>query len=466
MTTSGHEYDLVVVGAGPGGYVGAIRAAQLGLRTAIVERDRVGGVCLNVGCIPSKSLIHQAGRFGAIAALERMGLRVDRSEFDYGRVLAESRHTAEALHDGVLHLLKKNGVELVRGTAQLTEPHEVSIDGKTTLSASHVLLATGSRPLELPQFPFEQSRILSSTDALMLEELPPRVAIVGSGYIGIEFAHIWNSFGVSVHVVELLDRVLPAEDSETADVIRQAFERRGICFSTGTTADASTERGDALVLTLSGKDGATTELEVDLALVAVGRRANTDGLGLDTVGIAIDARGFVSVQDYYETDVPSVCAVGDLIGPPQLAHAASREAEIAVAHMAGQPTEARLDPDQVPCAVYCEPQLARFGYTEDRAQAEGVAYRKSVFPFRGVGKAVAGQCTEGFVKVLTAPETDEILGAHVVGSEATELIHELLLAKTAELLPEDIGHMIHAHPTLSEALREAMEAVSGRAIHI
>ena len=461
-----YEYDLVVVGAGPGGYVGAIVAAQHGLRTAVVEQDKAGGVCLNLGCIPSKSLIHQAEVFRSIAGLEAMGVSVDRAGFDYGRVFARSREAADTLREGVLHLLRKNGVELVRGKGSLASEHEIAVEGGGRVSATHVLLATGSRPFELPGLAFDEERVLSSTGALMLRELPGTAAIVGSGYVGMELAHVWNAFGTEVHVVELLDNVLPLEDREAAGVVRAAFEARGVHFYTGTRASAVERRDGGVRLTLDTADEGQERLDADVVLVAAGRVPNSEGLGLETVGVAVDTKGFIEVGDFGRTACGGVYAVGDVTGPPLLAHVASREAEIAVAHLGGRESEPRVDPDLVPCAVYCEPQLARFGYTEERATAEGVRFRKSVFPYRGCGKAVALGKVEGMVKVLHDPETGEFLGAHVVGAEATEIIHELLLAKGAELLPEDIASVIHAHPTLSESLAEAVRGMLGSPVHI
>ena len=461
-----YDYDLIVVGAGPGGYVSAILASQYGLRTAVVEQDKAGGVCLNVGCIPSKSLIHQAEQFRTVHALEGMGLTVDRGGLDYGRVLARSREAAETLRTGVLHLLGKNGVELVRGKGRVAGAHEVAVESGGRLSGKHVLLATGSRPLEFPGLPFDEERVLSSTGALMLRELPSKAAIIGSGYIGMELAHVWNAFGVDVHVVELLDAVLPVEDREAAAVVRRQFESRGVRFYTGTRASGADVHAEGARLALVRTEGEEITLDADLVLVAVGRRANSEDLGLEQAGVGVDARGFIEVGDFYRTDCPSVYAVGDVVGPPQLAHAASREGEAAVRHMCGHETEARLDPDRIPCAIYCEPQLARFGYTEERAREEGVEYSKAVFPYRGCGKAVAIGRPEGMVKVLYEPDTGDMIGAHVVGAEATELIHELLLAKTAELLPEDIAAMVHAHPTFSESLAEVARGMLGSPVHV
>ncbi len=461
---SDHDYDLVVVGAGPGGYVAAIRARQLGLKTAVVEKDRPGGVCLNVGCIPSKALIHQADIFRSAAALEDLGVRVDRSGFDYRRVFKKSRAAAERLSKGVQFLLKKNGVEYIAGTARLASAREVVVDGKT-LTTRNVLLATGSRPRSIPGFDIDEKTVLSSTGALMMEELPKRFVILGAGAIGMEFAHIMNSFGVEVTVVEMLDRVLPLEDAETVAVVVKEFSRRGIRLLTATKAAGLKKTSSGLEVKLAAKDGSEQTLEADKVLVAVGRAPNTEDLGLEKIGVGLE-RGFVRTGDWFETAVSGVYAIGDLIPTAQLAHLASKEGEIAVERMAGMNPPKGVPPDEVPSAVYCEPQVGGFGLTEEEAVRRGLVFAKAVFPYRGVGKAVATESVEGIVKILFHPETREILAAHVAGSQATELIHELLLAKRSELLLEDVADMIHAHPTLSEGVMEAARLAEGRPVHI
>lgn len=458
-----NDYDLLVVGAGPGGYVAAIRASQLGLKTAVVERDKPGGVCLNIGCIPSKALIHQATIFAHIKDLEAMGLRVDRSGFDYGPVFRKSRVAADRLSKGVTGLLKKNKIDLIPGTGALVAPGQVSVDGNRPIRARNVLVATGSRPKDIPGFQIDEKRILSSNGLLMLEKLPKSLLILGAGAIGVEFAYVMSAFGVQVHLVEMLPQILPTEDAEVVAILARALQKQGVKIATATRAEGMTEKGGGLSVALSGKDRSTANVEA--ILVAVGRAPNTQGLGLEALGVRIE-KGFVTVGDYYETSVPGLYAVGDVIASPLLAHVASKEGEIAVEHMAGKPCAARIDPLSIPGAVYTEPQVASFGHTEERAKAAGIRYKKSTFPYRGAGKAVAVEQMEGMVKILTDADTKEIIGAHIVGAEATELIHELLLARTAELLPEDVATMIHAHPTLSESVMEAMRAAEDWAIHV
>ncbi len=457
------DYDIVVIGSGPGGYVGAIRAAQLGLKVAVVERDHPGGVCLNIGCIPSKALIHQAGIFAGIKDLEAMGLTVDRSRLDYAAVFRKSRAAADRLSKGVQGLLAKNKVDFIPGTGTILRPGQVSVNGKQTLGCTNILVATGSRCKDIGGFKVDEKRVLSSTGLLMLEKLPKSILILGGGAIGVEFAYVMNAFGVEVDLVEMMPQLLPLEDAEVVAILTREFHKRGMRIATATKAAGMTDKGALIEVALEGQT--RTTVAVEKVLVAVGRTPNTEGLGLESAGVVLE-KGFVKVGDYYQTAAPGIYAVGDIVPTPLLAHVASKEAEIAVEHMAGHPCPRRIDPLSIPGAVYSEPQVASFGYTEEKAKAAGLSYSKASFPYRGTGKSVAVERPEGMVKILTDSVTKEIIGAHIVGADATELIHELLLARTAELLPEDIAAMIHAHPTLSEAVMEAMRASEGWAIHI
>ncbi len=459
------DYDLIVLGAGPGGYVAAIRASQLGLNAAVVERDRPGGVCLNVGCIPSKVLIDQARIFSERAALSEMGVLVDGSRLDYRKVFLKSRAAAAQLSRGVRHLLKKNRVDYVEATARFETPRTIALSTGRPITARHVLVATGSRPATLPGFEFDERQVLSSTGALLLEELPRRLVVLGAGAIGVELSYVFGSFGVDVTLVETMDRILPQEDPEASQVVSASFARKGVKIRTSTKALSCERRANGLTVTLEGKDGARETVDTDRLLVAVGRVPNSDGLGLEAIGVRTE-KGYVQVGDHYQTAVPGVYAIGDVIKSPLLAHVASKEGELAVEHMAGHPTAARLDPELVPFATYCEPQVASFGRTEPMLAEAGARFEKAVFPYRAVGKAVAVERPEGFVKLLVDPATREILGCTIVGAEATELIHQVLLAKKAELTPEDVATMVHAHPSLSEGILEAARAAEGWAIHI
>jgi dihydrolipoamide dehydrogenase len=466
------DFDVLIIGSGPGGYVAGIRASQLGLKAAIIERDRPGGVCLNIGCIPSKALIHQAELFRSLPDLREMGISIDLKGFDYKPVFDKSRKAADTLSKGVQFLLKKNKAELITGDAMLTGRNEVTLKDKMPpgatggrkITGKNLVIATGSRPRIIPGFEFDEDRVLSSTGALMLTKLPKKAIILGAGAIGVEFSHIWNAFGVEVHLVEMMDRILPLEDAEAVQVLARAFQKRGIQMYTATKAVSMKTSVKGVSVVLEERGGAQKTLDADQILVVVGRTCNTDGIGLEKLGIATE-KGFIPVGDYNQTKVPGIFAVGDVVATPLLAHVAFKEAEMVAEHIAGKKPHPRLDLLSIPGATYCEPQVASFGLTEWKAKETGIAFAKALFPYRGAGKSVAIEQSEGFVKVIYDPKTKEILGAHVVGAEATELIHELLLARTAELLPEDIATMIHAHPTLSEAVMEAMRTVEGWAIH-
>jgi dihydrolipoamide dehydrogenase len=458
-------YDLLIIGAGPGGYVAAIRAAQLGLKAVVVEKDTPGGVCLNWGCIPSKNLIHQAELFHSLTEMEAVGVGVSRDSLDYSAVQGKSREVVKTLTNGVAGLLKRNKVEYIRGTASITGKGEVSVDGRR-LQTRNILVATGSRPMEVPGFEFDEERVLSSTGILAMTELPESLLILGAGAIGCEFAYVMNSFGVKVTLVEALAHILPTEDFETCAVLDQALRQSGIDVRVKTRAGNLSRGNDGVTATLVAEDGSEETVAAGKALVVFGRSPNTAGLGLVEMGVKLDQRGYVPVGDYCQTSAAGIYAIGDIIRSPALAHVASAEGEMAVEHMAGhKPPRKAVDTQLVPSAIYCEPQVAGFGLREDEALLDGIEVKKSVFNYHGAGKTIAVGKPTGLVKVLCDPQTDELLGAHIVGHNATELLHELLLARSAELLPEDISTMIHAHPTISETLMEAMKGVNGSPIH-
>lgn len=465
MKNIAFDCDVIIIGAGPGGYVAAIRAAQLGLKPILIERDKVGGVCLNIGCIPSKSLIHQAGVFRSRKALADMGVGIDCSGFEYSRVQKKSRLAAERLSKGVEYLLKKNKIELIKAEAKIESQNRVVLSNGNKITGKNLLIATGSRPRELPGFSFDESKVISSTGALMLKNLPKRMLILGSGAVGIEFAYIFSSFNVEIHIVEMLSRILPLEDEEISSILHKSLSNHGITIHTLTRAESFKQTSNDLIVCLEPSNGNSLRIEVDQILAAVGRTPNTENLGIENVGITLE-NGFIPVGDYCQTNVPGVYAIGDVINSPQLAHVASKEGEIAVGHMAGLQCKDRIVLDLIPSVVYCEPQIGSFGLSENRANEIGVEYEKTCFPYRGAGKSITIEQPNGMVKILYAPKTKEVLGAHIIGTEAGELIHEILLAKKSELLPDDIGSMIHAHPTLSEAVMEAMRAIDGRAIHV
>lgn len=459
------KYDVVIIGAGPGGYVAGIRASQLGLRACIVEKENPGGICLNWGCIPSKNLIHQATMLLAKSDLEDIGVTIDTKKLDYGRVQNKSREAVRLLRSGVSFLLKKNKVTLINGTARIQSPGSVILQDGTTIDANHIIIATGSRPMMIPEFEFDEKRVLSSTGILSMKDLPKKLIILGGGAIGCEFAYIMNAFGVDVTIVEMESHLLPFEDEEIVKILEKSYKASGINVLCQTRAVSLENKSDLVRVGLENNDGNTITLDADKVLCVFGRTPNTDDIGLENVGIKTE-RGYIPVKDYGQTVIDGIYAIGDVVASPLLAHVASKEGEIAVEHIARKSPSPKIDLNLVPSAIYCEPQVASFGLREVQAKREGIQHKTARFPYRGVGKAVAINKPEGLVKVLFDPESNEILGAHIIGQDATELLHEILLAKSAELLPEDIAHMIHAHPTLSELVHEVMKSTKGEAIHI
>lgn len=459
------QFDVVVIGAGPGGYVSAVHASHLGLNVAVIEKDNPGGVCLNWGCIPSKNLIHQAEVFHSMKEMEAVGVTVDRSSLDYAKVQENSRGVVKTLTGGVAGLLKKNNVELIKGTAKITGRGEITVNGEKKITAKNILVATGSSPMNIPDFEFDEKVVLSSTGILNMKKLPESLIILGAGAIGCEFAYVMNSFGVKVTLVEMADHLLPTEDYETCAVLERCFKRDGIEILAGTRAKQLTRTTNSATVTVENPEGEQV-LNADKVLVVFGRVPNTANLGLEAMGVKLDERGYVEIDDYCETSSPGIYAIGDITRTPALAHVASAEGEMAVEHMAGKTPHIKgVDADVVPSAIYCEPQVAGFGLREDKARAEGIKVKKATFAYPGAGKTIAVGKPDGLVKVLCDPETNELLGAHIVGHNATELIHELVLVKSGELLPDDVSETIHAHPTISEAIMECMRAVNGKAIH-
>jgi dihydrolipoamide dehydrogenase len=459
------NYDVIIIGAGPGGYVAGIRAAQLGLKAVIIEKDKPGGVCLNWGCIPSKNLIHQAEVFHSMREMEAVGVGIDRGTLDYAKVQDNSRQVAKTLVSGVNGLLKKNKVTLIKGTAAISGKGEVTVDGKDKLTAGNILVATGSRPMQVPGFECDEEQVLSSNGILAMTSLPASMVILGGGAIGCEFAYVLNSFGVKVTLVEALEHILPTEDYEACAVLERCLVRDGIDVRSKTRALELKKTAKTVSVSLQNSAGETEQVEAEKVLVVFGRVPNTEGLGLKEMGVKLDERGYVEIGDYCQTAAAGIYAIGDITRTPALAHVASKEGEIAVEHIAGHRPDKAVDPNSVPSAIYCEPQVAGFGLREDTAKAKGIEVKKSVFNYPGAGKTIAVGKPDGLVKVLCDPKTDELLGAHIVGHNATELLHELLLAHNSELLPEDITNMIHAHPTISEAIMETMRGVNGRPIH-
>jgi dihydrolipoamide dehydrogenase len=461
------RFDAVVVGSGPGGYVAAIRAAQLGQRVAVVEADRPGGICLNWGCIPTKALLRNAEVLQLFHRAGEFGVTLDGLRADYGVAHARSRQVAERMSKGVEFLFRKNKIALVPGRGELVAPGAVRVqaaDGSPrTLEARAVILATGAAPKSLPGVSIDGTRVISSDEALRLDRLPPSVIVIGAGAVGVEFADVFASYGVQVTVVEALPRLLPIEDEEISRHLARSFAKRKIDVRAGAKVQTVRPGRDGVAVEIE-HEGQAARLEAAVVLMAVGRGAQSAGLGLDALGVAMD-RGFVRVSPGMETSVPGLYAIGDLAGPPLLAHKASAEGLAAAEALAGQPARP-VDYRAIPSCTYCHPQVASLGLTEAQAKADGRAVKVGRYMFLANGKAQALAEPEGLVKVVAAAETGEILGVHILGAEATELIAEFGLGKTLEATVEEVGHTIHAHPTMAEAVMEAALDAMGQAIHL
>jgi len=459
-----NSYDLIVIGGGPAGYVGAIRAAQLGKRVLLIEKERPGGTCLHWGCIPTKSLLKCAELYDQIQHAENFGLKVSGVEFDFPKVIARSRGIADRLAKGIEALFKKNKVEHLTGVATLKEGRSVEVklaNGETqTFQPERVLLATGARPRLLPSVKVDGEKILTSREAMVLSKPPKSIVIIGGGSIGVEFASFFHAFGSQVTLVEMLPQILPFEDEETASELAKQFRRRGIQVFTETKLEQCETSANGVKLRFSGKDPAAAEMEVEKVLLAIGLEANLEAV---PSGLLKLEKGFIHANERYETSMPGVYGAGDVIGPPWLAHVASYEAVQAVEGMFGVHTPKRVT--IFPSCIYCQPQVASVGLTEKKAKELGKKYRVGKFPFFALGKALAAGDNTGFVKLIFGEPKGEILGAHIVGAEATELISEVNLGMTMEATRDHIVATLHAHPTLSEALAEAAAASVGEAIH-
>jgi dihydrolipoamide dehydrogenase len=456
------KFDVVVVGTGPGGYVAAIRCAQLGLSVATVEDDRPGGVCLNWGCIPTKALLRNAEVVHLLSRAADFGIRLGGFEADYSQAVQRSRSVADRMAKGVEFLFRKNKITLFPGRGTLTATNVVEVKGSggvESLEARAVILATGSEPKSLPGVAIDEKTVISSNGAVRNERAPESLAVIGAGAVGVEFADVYAAYGAKVTLLEALPRVVPIEDEEVSKELARAFNRRGIAIKTGVKVGSVKPGGAGVVVELEGE-----KLEVEQVLMAVGRAAKVAGLGLENLGVQLE-RGFVKVSPHMETSVKGLYAIGDMAGAPLLAHKAMAEGVVAAETIAGK-SPRPVDYGNVPSCTYCRPQIASIGSTEARARENGREVSVGKFPFTASGKAVALGDTEGFVKVIADKATGELLGVHIVGPEATEIIHEFALGRTLEATLEEIIHTIHAHPTLSEAALEATLAALGQAIHI
>ena len=459
------DYDVVVIGAGPGGYVAAIRAAQLGLSTAVIEDDNVGGVCLNWGCIPSKSLLRNAEVLELVKNAGEYGISVGDVTFDYGLAIDRSRQVVRRLTGGVGSLLRKNGVEHISGRGILQSANTIAIDGADrAISADNIMVATGARARHIPGIPVDGETVLTSREAIVLREVPERVVIVGGGAIGVEFADIYHSYGAEVMIIEMLPRLVPLEDEEISQQLERVFRRRGIGFKTGAMVGGVTVSEGTAAVTVTDADGSVSEIECDKVLVAIGVQGNTEDIGLEVAGVNTE-RGYITVDDEMRTNVPGVFAIGDVTGKLPLAHVASAQGVIAAEVIAGM-NPMPLDYSLMPRATYCRPQIASFGLTEQQAIDAGYSFKVGRFPMAASGKALAMGEPNGMVKLVVDSEVGELLGAHIIGPEATELLGEVGLSRLLEGTTTELGWLVHPHPTISETIKEAALAVEGEAIHI
>lgn len=463
------DFDIAVIGAGPGGYVAAIRAGQLGLRTACIEADKLGGVCLNIGCIPTKALLSSALRVNELKDAAAHGISFDGFTADLGPAQRRSRAVSDRLSSGVSFLLKKNKVTHLEGYGRLLGGGKVEVDRngkKRTISAENIVVATGSRPRSFPFLQIDEERIWSSTGALFQKKAPRSLVVVGAGAVGMEFADIYNAYGTKVTVIEVLDRVLPLEDKDSSRVVMQSFKKRGMDIFTGARVDSTTVRGAGVSLSFTDKRGRARTLETDYVLSAVGRVPNTEHLGLGKAGVKLAERGgFIAVDKFMRTNVPGIRAVGDCAGGQLLAHKGMHEGVVAVEHIAGIGRHT-VDYGNVPNCTYCHPEVASVGLTEEEARAEGLDIEVGKFPWAGNGRALAAGDATGFVKVIRDKRYSEVVGAHIVGPHATELIAEFVMARHLESTVEEIDLAMHPHPTLSEAVAEGALGALGRALHI
>jgi dihydrolipoyl dehydrogenase len=461
------NYDVAVIGGGPGGYAAAGRAAQLGMKTVLVERDRLGGICLNWGCIPTKALLESAHTLDVLKMAGKFGLEPVEHRFEFPKIIERSRKIADRMSKGIGFLMKQRNVTVVKGTGRLSGPGQIDVetaDGPLMLSATHIILATGSRPASIPGIEFDGDKILNSTDAMLLEEPPETLIVIGAGPIGMEFADFYRAFGTRVTVVEMMPQVLPMEDAGIVKELNRSIRRKKITVLTETRVTGVQVDAEGVEVTASGPRGETC-LKADTILLAAGVRPNIESIGLDAAGVEIE-RGFVRVDDHLWTGVKGLFAIGDLTGPPMLAHKASMEAVMCINGIADPLSFEPVDPDQIPGCTYCHPQVASVGLTEARAEARGISVVTGEFPFRASGRSIAMEETEGLVKLVFDAANMKLVGAHILHAGASELIAEAGLALKMKATARDLAGTVHAHPTLSEAVMEAAAAALGEAVHI
>ena len=456
------KYDVIVLGSGPGGYVTAIRASQLGLKTAVIEKESLGGVCLNWGCIPTKALLKSAQVFEYLKHADDYGLTVKEFDKDFDAVVNRSRNVAEGMSKGVQFLMKKNKIDIISGYGTLKPGKKVDVEG-TEYTADHIIIATGARSRELPSLPQDGKKVIGYRKAMTLEKQPKKIVIVGSGAIGVEFAYFYNSMGTDVTVVEYLPRIVPVEDEEVSKQLERSFKKSGIKVLTSTEVTSVDTSGKGIKATIKTKKGEEV-LEADLVLSAVGIKTNLENIGLEDVGIVTD-RDKILVNDFYQTNIPGYYAIGDVTPGPALAHVASAEGILCVEKIAGQHVEA-IDYGNIPGCTYCTPEIASVGLTEAQAKDKGIDIKVGKFPFSASGKASAGGHKDGFVKVIFDAKYGEWLGCHMIGAGVTDMIAEAVLGRKLETTGHEVLKTIHPHPTMSEAVMEAVADAYDEVIHI
>lgn len=461
------SYDLIVIGSGPGGYVAAIRASQLGMKVAVVERENLGGICLNWGCIPTKALLKSAQVYEYISHAQDYGVTVDGFSADFSKMVSRSRATADKMSKGINFLFRKNKIDVLEGDGKLTKKKSVAVtkDGKTTeYAAKHIMVATGARSRELPAIPMDGEKVFGYRKAMVLDKQPESMIIVGAGAIGCEFAYFYNAIGTKVTLIEYMDHLVPVEDEEVSKELGKIYKKQGIEVMTGTAVEAIDTKGKGVKATVKDKKGNQTTVEADVLLSAAGITPNTENIGLEELGIKTD-RGRIVVDDFYRTNVPGVYAIGDVVAGPALAHVASAEGIICIEKIAGMQPEP-MDYNNIPGCTYCWPEIASVGYTEKAAKEAGYELKVGKFPFSASGKASAAGANQGFVKVIFDAKYGEWLGAHMIGANVTEMIAEVVAARKLETTGHEIIKTVHPHPTMSEAVMEAAAAAYGEVIHL